>query len=364
MFSDIDMTLLKQRLKEAGCLKRRPLVVMCELTAFLLIAAASVYLIFFMGLPIIVDVILAIIANVFLIAIRFIGHEATHNAIFNKPRVNLIAEFLIRGVIHGESVINWRQRHAIHHKFPRIMDVDTGVYINESVKQHSCRKHHALLYGMRSIYRYLSKPYFYPIMIVFWYPYYRFVSLVFLAKACFSRRCSLAIIADLICVLSHYLLWAMIFYYSGFSAVASLFIYIAFWSISGAWIIGIGAVAHENISAIDVEGEKLEPFLEKYFSLLQFIAAQNIKSNRVSRWVYVGLDYHIEHHLFPYVSHLYLPRASLIVKQYADETGLPYLEFGLFEGMLQAYKQMQSTPVSIKKALQQQLLKMKASSKS
>lgn len=40
-----------------------------------------------------------------------------------------------------------------------------------------------------------------------------------------------------------------------------------------------------------------------------------------------GLNYQIEHHLFPQISHVHYPKLSLIVKQVCQEYNIPYIEY-------------------------------------
>ena len=46
--------------------------------------------------------------------------------------------------------------------------------------------------------------------------------------------------------------------------------------------------------------------------------------NKLVTWFTGGLNYQIEHHLFPYVSHLHYPAIAPIVQRTAEEFGLPY----------------------------------------
>jgi linoleoyl-CoA desaturase len=46
--------------------------------------------------------------------------------------------------------------------------------------------------------------------------------------------------------------------------------------------------------------------------------------SKVVTWFTGGLNYQIEHHLFPYISHVHYPRIAPIVQRTAQEYGLPY----------------------------------------
>jgi fatty acid desaturase len=57
---------------------------------------------------------------------------------------------------------------------------------------------------------------------------------------------------------------------------------------------------------------------------LQTGATINFRTGRLGRLVCSGLEYQIEHHLFPDVSHVYLPAVSVAVRDLCVRRGLPY----------------------------------------
>ena len=53
--------------------------------------------------------------------------------------------------------------------------------------------------------------------------------------------------------------------------------------------------------------------------------------NKFITWFVGGLNFQIEHHLFPKISHIHYPVISNIVRQTCRKTGLPYIEYtGIF----------------------------------
>ncbi len=46
--------------------------------------------------------------------------------------------------------------------------------------------------------------------------------------------------------------------------------------------------------------------------------------SKITSWFMGGLNYQIEHHLFPHVCHIHYPKISKIVKQVAEHYGVPY----------------------------------------
>ncbi len=49
--------------------------------------------------------------------------------------------------------------------------------------------------------------------------------------------------------------------------------------------------------------------------------------NRVISWLVGGLNFQIEHHLFPKISHIHYPAISKIIKQACHEYGIAYVEY-------------------------------------
>src|SRR6185295_14236662 len=49
--------------------------------------------------------------------------------------------------------------------------------------------------------------------------------------------------------------------------------------------------------------------------------------NKLVSWLVGGLNFQIEHHLFPKISHVHYPAISKIIKKLCEERGLQYIEF-------------------------------------
>jgi linoleoyl-CoA desaturase len=49
--------------------------------------------------------------------------------------------------------------------------------------------------------------------------------------------------------------------------------------------------------------------------------------SKVISWLVGGLNFQVEHHLFPKISHIHYPEISKIVKQACREFNVPYIEY-------------------------------------
>jgi fatty acid desaturase len=63
----------------------------------------------------------------------------------------------------------------------------------------------------------------------------------------------------------------------------------------------------------------------------QVLTARNIRPGRVTDFVFGGLNYQVEHHLFPSMPRVNLRRARPLVRAYCAEHGIPYAEVSAWE---------------------------------
>lgn len=65
--------------------------------------------------------------------------------------------------------------------------------------------------------------------------------------------------------------------------------------------------------------------MEKNWAVHRLLTTSDFSpGNRILSWFIGGLNYQIEHHLFPNISHLHYHRISGLVKAMAEKYGLPY----------------------------------------
>ena len=69
-----------------------------------------------------------------------------------------------------------------------------------------------------------------------------------------------------------------------------------------------------------------DPAEELSFVRRQVITSRNVAGGRLTTFVLGGLNYQIEHHLFPKVCSVHYPAVSRVVRQAAAAHGVPYHE--------------------------------------
>ena len=83
--------------------------------------------------------------------------------------------------------------------------------------------------------------------------------------------------------------------------------------------------------AMDVyHGHRLEKFED--WCTTQIETTMNIDSNWMSHWFHGGLQYQIEHHLFPRVPRHNLGKVAALVKPFCEKHNIPYISVSFMQG--------------------------------
>ncbi|GAB3954523.1 hypothetical protein GCM10027614_61760 [Micromonospora vulcania] len=100
----------------------------------------------------------------------------------------------------------------------------------------------------------------------------------------------------------------------------------------GLWGLYMGCAFAPNHKGMPMPTAEDElDFLRK-----QVLTSRNVRGSRVVDTALGGLNYQIEHHLFPNMPRANLRRAQPIVRAYCVEQGISYAETGLIESYRQA----------------------------
>lgn len=124
---------------------------------------------------------------------------------------------------------------------------------------------------------------------------------------------------DLAALALHYLCWLVIPAFI-FGARPVVVFYLLRLMLLGYGMFAVLAPGHFPADAVcRVKDRPVPDYL-----LLQTSSTVNFHTNWIGRFLCSGLQYQIEHHLFPNLSHIYYPKASILVKDFCRKHGLPY----------------------------------------
>jgi fatty acid desaturase len=250
--------------------------------------------------------------------LAFLGHDAGHQAIFKRRRTNDIVGRLLGNVLVGLSYGWWVNTHNRHHANPnqeeRDPDIGDGVLAFTTAQAAKRRGPVGRFIARRQAWL------FFPLLTL------EGISLHVDSVAAVksdeyrssrggSRRFeALGLIAHAVLYVS-LLLLAM----SPEKAVAFAAVHQAVW---GIYMGSTFAPNHKGMPIIG-PGENLD-FLRR-----QVLTSRNVRGGLLTDFALGGLNYQIEHHLFPSMPRGSLRRAQPFVRAHCEALGVPYCETSL-----------------------------------
>lgn len=263
-------------------------------------------------------------------------HDANHGAFSKNPVVNKWLGFTI--CLAGAGVSNWKWQHNIlHHTYTNVDNLDEDIKDRGVIKlspHNKVKPYHRFQW----MYAFL----FYSILTLYWFFLKDFIQYVHFIKSGLNRqtkRKNLQMLASMIAIKLVYL--AVLF-------VLPIFVF----QISPGFIIAGFLVMHLSAGLIltvifqlahSVEGTQYPlpnamGIIEKDWAVHQLETTVNFSpKNKWLGWYIGGLNFQIEHHLFPKICHIHYPHIAPIVKKTAKEFGLNYMEHKTFQKALRSH---------------------------
>jgi linoleoyl-CoA desaturase len=249
-----------------------------------------------------------------------IMHEGGHQS-FSKYRwLNSLAGYMLNAL--GGNIYFWKVKHNVnHHTFTNIDGLDSDIDVRPFMRLHPNQS----WYG---IHRYQHYYWFvlYSISYLAWVFYEDFLKYFRGKIAVHMKPMNLP-------VREHFIFWmTKISYVMVFLVIPIILLgwlkaligFLIVTSVCGLFISIVFQLAHAVGSNEFPEEKKIE----KEWAIHQINTTSNFAtSNKLLFWMLGGLNFQIEHHLFPKVSHIHYPQVSQLVKETCKEFGIAYHEY-------------------------------------
>jgi len=258
--------------------------------------------------------------------VAMIGHEGVHSSACKSKAGNLSLASLAFPLFSGLSMNYWREKHNVqHHAHPNVIDKDPDIYSRPLTFS---QEEYETSGRLRQFFqKYLQAYIFWPIITPLVGHLMRYDGLKYIVTAPFKAkkdRFSKMWLLDVSLLVCHFFLWLVLPVMLGLSWQIVVGFYVLLWAAVGVYLTAIFIVGHAG-----------RPIVMEYDEnwRLQIETGRRIKLGRIGSFFFVGLDYQIEHHLLPALSHFNLPKAAPIVKEYAEERGWDYEEVGFIRAL-------------------------------
>jgi linoleoyl-CoA desaturase len=275
-------------------------------------------------------------------------HDANHGGYSNKSWVNNLLGYSLN-VVGGNS-FNWKMQHnVLHHTYTNIHDVDEDIS-PRGVLRMSPHGEWKFFHQFQHLYAW----FFYGLMTLVWVLVKDFVRINRYHKDGLVKKQKADITTEWTILIA-----TKVFYVLYIGVLPVVLLSLAWWQVFIGFLVMhyvagfILAIIFQPAHVIDGTEYPLpndDGKMETCWAAHQLHTTTNFaNNNRILSWYAGGLNFQVEHHLFPNICHVHYRALSRIVKATALEFGLPYKSEPTFRSALLSHakllKQLGERPV-------------------
>jgi linoleoyl-CoA desaturase len=266
-------------------------------------------------------------------------HDANHGAYSNKKWINNLLGLSLNLV--GGNAFNWRIQHnVLHHTYTNVFDADEDIS-PRGVLRMSPQCPWKPFHRFQAWYAW----FFYGLMTIVWVVFKDFGRIIEYQKEGLVKKQNTTVEKEWAILIA-----SKVFYVTYIFVLPTLLLPILWWQVLLGWVTMhyiagfILAIIFQPAHVIDGT-EYPEPDadgnLENNWAVHQLHTTTNFANkSRIFSWYVGGLNFQVEHHLFPNVCHVHYRKISSIVRQTAEEFGLPYKSEPTFVGALAGHTKL------------------------
>lgn len=254
-------------------------------------------------------------------------HDANHGSYSSNRKINDLVGFSLN--LLGGSIFNWKNQHNVmHHTFTNVNDMDEDIDSKGAFRfnPHARVK---FVHKMQWLYAFVL----YGLLTFYWVTFKDFIQFRKHIKTGVNSNTRkqnfihlMKIVLVKICYF--FVLFGLPMLFLNFSF---LYLFLGFFImhfVSGNILALTFQLAH-TVEGTSYPVPDESGTIHTDWAIHQLSTTANFsRGSRIVSWFVGGLNYQVEHHLFPNISHVHYPAIAEITKQTATEYNVPYLDNG------------------------------------
>jgi linoleoyl-CoA desaturase len=250
-----------------------------------------------------------------------IMHDANHGSYSPNKNINFILG--LTADVVGVNSFMWRQKHnVIHHTYTNVDNIDDDIAKSPAIRQCSTQRwvpahkyQHIYLFGA------------YALSATFWILGMDFAK-YFTHKINGTQMNVMKPLDHIIFWSSkslHFIMYLVLpIYFCGAAAgITGYFITFASLGLTLALVFQLAHVVEET--KFEYSDKETDKVIESAWAIHQINTTANFApKSKIINWYVGGLNYQVEHHLFPKISHVHYPAIAALVENKCKEFGLTY----------------------------------------
>jgi fatty acid desaturase len=240
----------------------------------------------------------------------FIGHDVGHNQVFCSRRRNRLLGLIVGNALIGLSFGWWVPKHNAHHAHPNELGRDPDIGGGSALPASDAERE-----GHGPVASWLARwqaPLFFPLMLL------RSSGMHVLGIQRLARRRDRAAAVEACLIVLHAVSYLAVVLWVLSPLRALAFVVVQ----QGVFSLYLGISFAPNHKGMPV----IEAGTAAGFARRQVVTARNISGGPLTTFLLGGLNYQIEHHLFPSMPRPNLRRVQGLVRDFCTATGLGYSE--------------------------------------
>ena len=318
---------LQHRIKEAGLLEPSPIFYMQRVTVTLALAAISIAIVTIttnFWIQMLNAVLLAFIFG----QLGLFFHDVGHGQVTGSRWHNVMN--ILFSIMLGWSLDWWIYKHNKHHAFPNQPEYDPDIKIHFLAFSENQTRNKGKL--CRLIIRHQNILFVPMLLGESWH--IRCASI----KYTVQHR-TVKTVIYLFLITAHILIYSILLFFF-LPLWTALIFALVHWGLLGVYLGLTFAPNHKGMPLI--EHGTVPGYLEQ-----QVLTSRNVRGGWLTDFMYGGLNYQIEHHLFPSMPRNRLPMAAPIVEAFCRKQGIPYTAVTIQESFRQIFGHLQRVGASM-----------------
>ena len=263
-------------------------------------------------------------------------HDANHGAYSSNRVVNFLMAHSLN--LLGGCVSNWKIQHnVLHHSFTNIPTVDDDIDDKLFFRFSSHGKNKWILR-----FQYIYCFFFYGLTSLYWAVGKDFVQFFLYSKEHHIRLSGMKKFMAFMQILLYKIIYFTVIliipiFVLGMDGLHFFMGWLLMHFVAGITLTVVFQLAHV-VESTEQPFPDDKGVIHDAWVVHQLKTTCNFsRSNKLLSWYVGGLNFQVEHHIFPNICHVHYPHIAPIVKETAHEFGVPYLEFATFGEALSSH---------------------------
>uniref|UniRef100_A0A7E5A188 FA_desaturase domain-containing protein n=1 Tax=Panagrellus redivivus TaxID=6233 RepID=A0A7E5A188_PANRE len=269
----------------------------------------------------------------------WLTHEFCHHQPFKNRKANDAMSLFFGNFAQGFSRDWWKDKHNTHHAATNVIDQDGDIdlapflaLVPDDLKKYREPVEQFVLKIVP--YQHLYYTAMLPLLRFSWCS--QSIVHCFTANGSIYKKDREHALPEQVTLALHWT-WVLLQLYLLPSNFVRLLYFVISQGLGGLLIAGVVTYNHNSVDKFPENSRALNNF-----AALNIMGTRNMQPSPFVDWLWGGLNYQIEHHLFPTMPRPNLTRCSELVKQFCKENDLPYLVDDYWTGYEENLRQLEN----------------------